>query len=150
MLHTASHPANPAWNCCKEAPALVGVYANGSAGVICAKDAHHFKSDPTKDTAPLPEDWKPETVQDMYRRIVEDVRQAHHESAGDGFKPREYDRSTAAFLAAIHAAYPFQDKHGIYGVWIDCMESVEHCAAELAKMDRDEARKYIAMGGGLQ
>jgi hypothetical protein len=149
MLHPKSHPANPAWNCCKESPALVGIYADGSAGVICARDAHHFTNEPGKSTAPLPEDWKPETIQDMYLRIVEDVRQAHHEAAGSE-DHREYKRSQAAFIAAIQAAYPFQDKYGIYGVWIDCMEPVAYCAAELAKMDRDEARKYIAMGGGFE
>lgn len=148
MLHTEAHPANPAWNCCQDDPALIGIYPDGSAAVICAKDAHHFTNDPSKSTAPLPEDWQPETVQDMYRRIVEDVRQAHH-AAADRFQEREYDRSKAAFIAAIAAAYPFQDKFGIYGVWVDCMESVEYCATELAKMDRDDQRKFITMGGGL-
>lgn len=149
MLHTVKHPANPAWNCCQNNPAVIGVYPDGSAGVICAKDAHHFANDPAREIAPLPEDWKPETVQDMYRRIVEDVRQAHHEAAGT-LSGKAYDRSQAAFKAAIHAAYPEQDYAGIYGLWVDCMESIEYCAETFAKLGRDDRAKFVSMGGGGQ
>lgn len=149
MLHTVKNPANPAWNCCKEAPAFVGVYPNGSAGVICARDRLHFEGRTGYRVEALPEDWKPETTQDMFRRIVEDVRQAHHEEAGRD-DHRAYARSQALFLAAIQAAYPFQDKHGIYGLWLDCMESVEYCATTFAGLSREDQRKFIAMGGGFQ
>jgi hypothetical protein len=148
MLHTVKHPGNPAWSCCRENPEAIGVYADGSAGVICAKDAHHFTNDPERELRPLPEDWKPETVQDMYRRIVEDIRQAHHEAACADDQ-RDYYPSQAAFKAAIHAAYPDVDSSGVYGLWIDCMETVAYCVDTFRKLDREDRRRFIAMGGGF-
>jgi hypothetical protein len=85
---------------------------------------------------------------ETWRMVVEAARVAHHAAAGEG-GGKEYDRSQAAFKAAIHAAYPELDCAGIYGVWVDCMESVAYCADVFAKLDRDERRNFIALGGGL-
>jgi hypothetical protein len=83
-----------------------------------------------------------------WHKVAEAARAAHHIAAGE-FGGGAYDRSQEAFKAAIHAAYPTLDKCGVYGVWLDCMESVEYCAKTLSKLSRDDQRKYIAMGGGF-
>lgn len=81
-------------------------------------------------------------------KVAELAREAHYLAAsttgGD-----EYKRSQEAFIATIGAAYPTLDKFGIYGLWVDCMESVAYCVKTWLKLDRDEQRKFIAMGGGL-
>lgn len=126
MLHTAKHPANPAWNCCVTEPAHIGIYSDGSAGVICARDAHHFTSDPDKDLGPLPEGWKPETTQELWQRLVEDVREAHMTVACDDTYQNAYDTSQAAFLAAIKVAYPTYDTNVIHNLWLDNNESIAY------------------------
>ena len=85
---------------------------------------------------------------ELWIAVAEEARKAHHHAASVA-GGREYARSREAFIAAIHAAYPTLDKYGVYGVWVDCMESVGYCAATWPASGREEQRKFIAIGGGL-
>ena len=76
---------------------------------------------------------------------AESARQAHHLAAGED-NGKLYANSQKAFGYAIRCAYPEIDAAGIYGVWIDCMESVEYCARTFAAMGREEQQRFISMG----
>lgn len=43
-----------------------------------------------------------------------------------------YRASRVLFIAAIKVAYPDLDEYAIYGVWVDCNETVAYCAAWVA------------------
>ena len=83
-----------------------------------------------------------------YIAAVELVREAHHLVAGES-GGRRYDNSQIAFKAAIRAAYPEVDCCGIYGLWVDCMESVAYCVGQYKTMDRETQRKFQSMGGAF-
>jgi len=76
---------------------------------------------------------------------AESAREAHHLAAGEG-GGQAYANSQKAFAFAIRCAYPELDAAGVYGIWVDCMESVDHCARQFAKMDREDRQRFIAMG----
>jgi len=80
-----------------------------------------------------------------WQAAAELARSAHHLAAGQD-DSKLYARSQKAFKAAIHAAYPDLDYRGVYGVWIDCMESVAYCAGQFRSMDRETRRRFVAMG----
>lgn len=88
------------------------------------------------------------SARNAWIEAAELARQAHHLAAGSE-SGKSYDRSQAAFKAAIAAAYPELDYCGVYGVWVDCMESVAYCAATYAKLDRDDQRKFQSIGGAF-
>lgn len=136
MLHTLSNPANPAWNCCRENPGAVVTYPDGSAMVVCKRDSVvHFRPE---DRHELPEDWKVETNADLWKRVVEDVRRAHFDTATSEEMNvaggSNYRRSQEAFIAAIRMAYPQYDADQIYGLWLDNNESI---AYQVSFIDRD-------------
>lgn len=87
--------------------------------------------------------------QNLALTLVEAAREYHY-SAAVADSGKAYDRSRDAFIAAIAVAFPALDKYGVYGVWCDCMEGMQYCADTFAKLDRDDKRKFIAMGGGFQ
>lgn len=85
---------------------------------------------------------------DAWIEAAELARKAHHLTASED-DSKAYDRSQIAFKAAIHAAYPELDKCGVYGLWVDCMEDVAYCARTYASLDREDQRKFQAMGGAF-
>lgn len=81
VITNRSHPGNPLWNCCQDAPAFVGEYADGSATVICANDAHHFDGVDGKSVHPLPKGWKPATHVDFAIALAESALEAYRSVA---------------------------------------------------------------------
>jgi hypothetical protein len=59
-------------------------------------------------------------------RLCETAREYHHLAAGqdDG---DTYKRSQETLIAAIRNAYPAEEPGQVYGVWLDCMESIAYC-----------------------
>ena len=90
-------------------------------------------------------DYGKPNARNAWIAAAESAREAHHLAAGED-DHKLYANSQKAFGYAIRCAYPEVDAAGIYGVWVDCMDSVEHCARTFAAMGREEQRRFISMG----
>jgi hypothetical protein len=139
-LSNRRHPSNPMWNCCQEAPAFVGEYADGSATVICAKDAHHFRNGAEgKSLHELPKDWKPATPEDQRVKLAEAALSMYQsfaysdDSSYAGSWTNNYTNAVFTLKACIINAYGDElksaglDVDDIYSLLIDCGESVAYC-----------------------
>jgi hypothetical protein len=146
MLYNLQHPANPAWNCCRENPGAVVEYDDGSAMVVCQRDAVvHFREDRRH---PLPADWKPEPVQDLAKRVCEDVRRYHYEiCTSDDPKiagGQSHRNSQTMLLAAIRNAYPQHNADAIYNLWLDNMEDIAYQVAQLDQMSDEDRERWAS------
>lgn len=126
-LYNAKQPGEGLWDCCKKAPVKVWNFDNGSATACCASCAATYgRHNGQEWVTDLPEGWEPPTLEILARRVCETAREYHHLTAAqeDG---DVYKRSQETFLAAIRNAYPAEDVGQVYGVWLDCMESIAYC-----------------------
>lgn len=151
-LTNVKRPGNPLWNCCKETPAKVVQYDDGSASVTClscgAGFARRYGSERVTD---LPAYWRPTTTVELAIRMAEAVQSYYysvatsedHEIAGGNTET--YKNAHAALLTAYKAAFPALSPEHIYEVWLDCNESATYCARIVAQKvsDVDRNGHYI-------